>query len=299
MDKLGIVLGLLSLLAAVICIFRERRKTRKTMDALNRMLDAAIEGSFAESVFDESRLSSLETKFAHYFSASSISARNVAREQGRVHALISDISHQTKTPISNILLYSELLMEAPLPPEARENAAALHRQGEKLRFLIDALVKLSRLENGILTLSPKEAPLRPMLEDVVAQYAPKAREKGLALTLEQTALTAQFDPKWTAEALGNLVDNAIKYTRRGTVSVSATGYPLFTRIDVTDSGDGIPEESLSMIFSRFYRGENARDREGVGIGLYLTREILSGEGGYLKVASTLGQGSTFSVFLPK
>jgi len=263
------------------------------------MLDTATEGKFTEESFDESRLSALETRFAHYLASSNTSAQNVAAERDKIKSLISDISHQTKTPIANLLLYSELLSEQDLPVDATEDVAAIHTQAEKLKFLIDALVKLSRLENGILTLSPKSEAIQPMLQTIREQYAQKAAEKELTLTLQDTALSAFFDSKWTAEALGNLVDNAIKYTQGGSVTISAVGYELFNRIDITDTGIGVSEEELPKIFSRFYRGEAAGNEEGVGIGLYLAREIISAEGGYIKVTSAPGNGSTFSVFLPR
>ena len=139
--------------------------------------DAAMTGSFSETNFDESQLSALETKFAHYLSAAEASSRNVAQEKDKIKTLIADISHQTKTPIANLLLYSELLMEETLPASAKANVEALYKQSEKLRFLIDSLVKLSRLENGIISLSPQQAALQPLLESVVEQYAAKASEK--------------------------------------------------------------------------------------------------------------------------
>lgn len=290
-------LAVVAVLVAVIVVAWNTKKTKRTFEQIERMLDTATEGQFTEESFDESRLSALETRFAHYLAQSSTSATNVSMERDKIKALISDISHQTKTPIANLLLYSELLSEQTLPEDATEDVAAIHAQAEKLRFLIDSLVKLSRLENGILTLSPKSELLQPTLQAVREQYAPKAAEKGLTLTLQDTALSASFDPKWTAEALGNLVDNAIKYTETGGVTISATGYELFIRIDITDTGTGISEEELPKAFSRFYRGKMAE--EGVGIGLYLARQIISAEGGYIKVASTPGQGSTFSVFLPQ
>lgn len=290
---------LLCVLAAAAIVWWDRRKVRKTMDSLEKMLDAAMEGSFSETVFDETRLSALETKFAHYLSAAEASSRNVAREKDKIKMFVADISHQTKTPIANLLLYSELLMEEALPAPARANVEALYRQSKKLEFLMDALVKLSRLETGIIQLSPQPGALQPLLQSVVAQYAAKAAEKGLALRLRDTDIFAVFDAKWTAEALGNVLDNAIKYTERGFVTISAESYELFVRINISDTGPGIPESEQAKIFARFYRGEAAREREGVGVGLYLARQIVSGEGGYVKVASTPGKGSTFSVFLPK
>ena len=278
------------------------RRIRKTFDTLEDMADRAGAGEDILEVYDESRLSALETKYAHLLSASAISARNVEAEKDKIKTLISDISHQTKTPIANLLLYSELLAEEELPASARENAAAIQKQTEKLRFLIDALVKLSRLENGILQLCLKQEPVQPMLQEICASYRKKAMAKGLLLILEEkagTGATALFDPKWTAEAIGNLVDNAIKYTDRGSVAISVSAYEMFLRIDVKDSGIGISEEDQAKIFARFYRSQTVQDEEGVGVGLYLVREILSAEGGYIKVKSKPGEGSIFSVFLPR
>jgi signal transduction histidine kinase len=299
MDDWILLLALLCLLAALLLVIWNTRRTKRTMDTIEKMLETAMHGNFSEETFDESRLSALETKFAHFLSASVVSAQAISAEKDKIKTLISDISHQIKTPIANLLLYSELLEEEPLPDSARSSVEAMHGQAEKLRFLIDALVKLSRLENGILTLAPKREPLGPMLQAVCGQFAPKAAQKGLTLHCTDTDLTATFDPKWTTEALENLVDNAIKYTEQGTVTLSATAYEMFVRIDVADTGIGISEEEQAKIFSRFYRGERARNTEGVGIGLYLAREIVSGEGGYLKVSSSPGQGATFSLFLPR
>ena len=299
MSETEIALILLCFLGAAAIVWWDRRKTRKTMEAIENMLDAAMDGTFSETAFDESRLSALETRFAHYLSAAETSAQNVAQEKDQIKSLIADISHQTKTPIANLLLYSELLMEEDLPEAPKANVEALHTQAEKLRFLIDSLVKLSRLENGILSLSPKPAPLQPLLQDIAGQYAARAAEKGLSLQCQDTDISAVFDGKWTAEALANILDNAIKYTAQGTVAISAVSYEMFARIDISDTGPGIPEWEQSKIFSRFYRSKSVQEQDGVGIGLYLARQILSGQGGYIKVVSRPGSGSTFSVFLPR
>lgn len=290
---------------AILCVFlsgavilTNYHRTKRTMDFLENMLDQALLGDFKEENFDERRLSALETKFAHYFSASALSARNVAEEKDKIKTLISDISHQTKTPLSNLLLYADLLEEEGLPESAKSSLSALKGQTEKLRFLIDSLVKLSRLENGILTLAPYNEELYPVLQSVFYQYEEKARNKGLNLILEKTDCTALFDPKWTAEALCNLVDNAIKYTKQGSVAIRTIPYEMFIRIDIEDTGEGISEEEHPKIFSRFYRSSSVKNKEGVGIGLYLAREIIREENGYIKLASTPGKGSVFSVFLP-
>lgn len=311
MDETGIIVILLCFLTAAVIVLWTRKKAGKTMDAIEGMLDAAMDGSFSETTFDESKLSALETKFAHYLSAAEISSRNAAWEKDRMKSLIADISHQTKTPIANLLLYSELLMEEVISMEEvmstkenllasmKANVDALYKQSEKLRFLIDSLVKLSRLENGIISLSPRRTPLQPLLQGIAEQYTAKAAEKGLSLHLHNTDIYAVFDSKWTAEALANIVDNAVKYTEHGTITISAVSYEMFVRIDISDTGAGIPESEQSRIFARFYRSGTSQEQEGVGIGLYLARQIISDEGGYIKVISVPGKGSTFSVFLPK
>ena len=270
------------------------------MNRMNLMLDLAIDGSFTENTFDESLLSAMESRLNRYLSASVVSERNLASEKEKIKEMLADISHQTKTPIANILLYSQLLEEQELSKESKEYVEKLEGQAEKLSFLITSLVKLSRLESGVFVLNPAVNPIMPMLMDVEMQSADKAAGKDIVFSIEQTKAQAVFDKKWTTEAVCNIVDNAIKYTPRGgSIKVSVRDYDLFCRIDVIDSGIGISEEEKAKIFLRFYRSGAVSEQEGVGIGLYLTRQILAGQGGYIKVESSVGKGSMFSVFLPK
>lgn len=264
------------------------------------MLSAAADGSFRETDFDESMLSAVESRLYHYLSASAVSARNLTEEKDKIKTLISDISHQTKTPLANVLLYAELLGEQELSSRSRAYVEALDAQAKKLQFLIAALVKTSRLETGILAFHPGQGETAPMLEHAVSAFVPQAEEKGICLRLMPGEASAFFDPKWTEEAVCNLIDNAVKYTPPGgSVTVSLLSYPLFCRIDVADTGPGIREDMQARIFGRFYRGEEAADQEGLGIGLYLVRQIAAGQGGYVKVSGRPGGGSVFSLFLPR
>lgn len=285
-----------ALLVLALGFLWHRRRMKQLLLRLDRMLEDALQGNFREEAFDETLLSSVETKLAHYLSASAVSAARLQEEKDHIKTLIGDISHQTKTPIANLLLYTQLL-EEQAPERCRAYTAPLMEQARRLQSLIDALVKTSRLETGVLVLHPRRGALAPMLEDAVAQLTPKAREKGLSLTLEAGAAEAVYDPKWTAEAVCNLIDNAVKYTPSGTVTVSARAYDLFARIDVADTGPGIPEEDFEKLFQRFYRGSESS--EGVGVGLYLVRQIAEGQGGFVKVFSRPGKGSKFSLYLPR
>lgn len=299
MDNLILTIGIFLILAACIIAVIERLRSKRILDSIEKMLHMAMNGEFSTETFDEGRLSKLESELAAFLSSSSISAKNIENERDKIKSLISDISHQTKTPISNLILYSELLENSELSGVDRSNAEAIHAQAEKLRFLIDSLVKLSRLENGILALEPQEAPLMPILEGIVNQFEEKAVKKELKLEFNKTDAKAVIDEKWTHEALANIVDNAIKYTEEGCIKISVIPYEMFVRVDISDTGIGISEEEHTKIFKRFYRGSDVKQKEGVGIGLHLAREIISGEGGYIKLSSTQGEGSTFSVFLPR
>ena len=294
-----LVIGAAVLLALAVVLY-DRWRTASTIRRLDEMLAAAMNGSFSEQNFDESRLSSLESRLGRYLAASALSARNVREQKDQISALISDISHQTKTPVANLQLYAQLLSEQPLTPQGKDCAAAISAQAEKLQTLIEALVKTSRLETGILVLHPQPGEISPVVERAAAQYAPKAAEKGVALTLDQTEGAAVFDPKWTEEAVCNLLDNALKYTPPGgSVTVEVKNYELFSAIRVCDTGPGIAEAEQAKIFGRFYRASGAWQTEGVGIGLYLTRQIAEKQGGYVKVDSMPGTGSTFSLYIPR
>ncbi len=299
MNNIIIAVAVALIIVSVITIVVDKKKTDRTLNNIEKMLDEAIKGEFSTEHFDESRMSRLESKLHRFLDSSSISAQNVKSERDNIKELISDISHQTKTPIANLILYSELLGDAEIPEEQKGNAAAIYEQAEKLRFLIDNLVKMSRLENGILSLSPEKSDVSSVLSDICSQYKDKAEAKGVELLLSAKELFAVIDRKWTAEAIGNIVDNAIKYTSEGSVTITASDYEMFVRVDISDTGMGISEEEQAKIFQRFYRSNNVRDKEGVGIGLYLARQIIAGEGGYIKVSSNVGEGTTFSVFLPK
>ena len=288
-------------LSALCFALWQRARTRRTLRRLEEMLSQAVNGTFAVEQFDESQLSAIEARFAQYLSASAVSAQRVQGEKEAVKSLIGDISHQVRTPLSNIWLYTQLLAEQPLNAQGRTCVSALDAQTEKLQTLLEALVKTSRLETGVLALHPVPAPLSPVISRAVEQYRPKAEAKQITLTAElPDDLTAVFDAKWTEEALCNLLDNAVKYTDAGgSVSIRPVAYELFVRVDVSDTGCGIAEDEQSKIFGRFYRSAAAAQTQGVGIGLYLTRQILSREGGYIKVSSQEGRGSTFSLFLPR
>lgn len=263
------------------------------------MLDDAMEGKMPEVENEETELALLQNRLARFASVQEKNLVHAKTQKEQVERLLADISHQTKTPIANILLYSQLLRERS--DEKEELLDRLTDQSEKLQFLIRRLVEMSRLENGIICCQVKQEPVREFLMQVMGDHYLQAEEKGQEILLQcPEDMEAVFDRKWLREAIGNLVDNGIKYTPRGgTIRLRAAGYPMFVRIDVEDTGVGICEEEIPKIFGRFYRSREASGQEGLGLGLYLAREMVQEQKGYIKVWSKPGEGSCFSVFVPR
>lgn len=275
-------------------------KTKRIIDRLDIMVDNAIEGRNLESRFDESRMGALETKLQKFLEMNNRSIDGLREEKAKINTLISDISHQTKTPIANIKLYAELLRESDISEESREYVNVLIEQTERLNFLIQSLIKISRLDNGIITLTPKNQTIVSLLEVAKKTYFLAASEKNIDIDITVNEVEAVFDEKWTAEAIEIILDNAIKYTpNNGKISINIEEYQMFLRINIKDTGIGIKEDEYSKIFMRFYRSSDVAEKPGVGIGLYLAREIVTKENGYITVSSDYGKWTVFSIYLPK
>jgi signal transduction histidine kinase len=201
-------------------------------------------------------------------------------------------------------LYSELLREdESLSAENEESLEIIHSQTEKLRFLVDSLVKLSRLENGIVSLHTGKNSLRELVHCAVTDLSNKAEQKGLSLTESydfEDEGEASFDEKWTYEALVNLIDNAIKYTEKGSVEVRVSVSDVFARIDVKDTGIGIPKKDVQKIWDRFYKADQSRgkDKHGTGLGLSIVKSIINAHGENIDCISTEGVGTEFVFTLP-
>ena len=227
--------------------------------------------------------------------------RKVEEERQELQTLVSDISHQVKTPVSNLKMVTDTLLTRPVTEAERiDFIKGVRSQTDKLDFLFQALVKTSRLETGVIRLEKKPG----RIYDTVAQamsgivYAAEKKQIGVSVDCPEN-LTVAHDSKWTAEALFNLLDNAVKYTPAGgKITVTVEEWEMYVEIKVADTGKGISESNQAAIFRRFYREEEVHEQPGVGIGLYLAREIIAQQGGYIKVVSELGNGSAFSIMLP-
>lgn len=299
--KVSVIFIITIIFIGVTFIYFIRRKINKIIRDLDYIADNAINNQNFVTGYKEDKLSSLENKMFKYVSITKSNKETIEEERNKVKSLVSDISHQTKTPISNILLYSQLILENnKLDNYSKEILEDINGQAERLNFLIQALIKMSRLESNIIQTAIKNNSIQELILKSVQKVYKNAEDKEISIIYDcNKELIACFDIKWTTEALVNIIENSIKYTNRGGgISIEIISYEMFKRIDIKDNGIGIDENEINNIFKRFYRCKNAKTYDGVGIGLYLSREIISMQGGYIKVSSQIDKGTTMSIYLP-
>ena len=301
-------LGLLFILLVFICVVLFvaflRRKLVLFSDRLCKTMDNMLDGASAPpQVYEEENLFyKINHRLIRLYEVMRENRESVAKERADLQELISDISHQVKTPIANLQMVNATLLEQPVAEEKRQEfLRASSGQLEKLDFLMQAMIKTSRLETGVISLDRKVQPIYDTLAAALGGILLNAEKKNIHVSVDcPSDILLAHDKKWTSEALFNILDNAVKYTPAGgAIRVSVQSWELYMKIDITDSGKGIAESRQGMIFKRFYREEEVHDVEGIGIGLFLAREIITMQGGYIKVTSEIGSGSAFSVFLPR
>jgi len=293
---------LLFLLCVTVFVILIRRKLTLFSEILCCTLDEMMNGKIDISQVEEENLFyKINHRLVRLYEVMQESKNSVASERADLQELISDISHQVKTPIANLKMVNATLLEQEVPSDKqREFLLASGTQLDKLDFLMQAMIKTSRLETGVISLEKKQQPIYDTLAMALGGIFLNAERKHIQVEVNcPETLVVSHDRKWTAEALFNILDNAVKYTPEyGSIRVCVESWEMHLKVSITDTGKGIPENQQGAIFRRFYREENVHDIEGIGIGLYLAREIISLQNGYIQVTSQVGTGSTFSVFLP-
>ena len=299
----GLLFAVLVLFSAVVFIMAVRKKLTDFSDCLCRTLDDMLTEDIEppQSVEEESLFYKINHRLSRLYEVMRENRRSIAKEKADLQELISDISHQVKTPIANLKMVDATLLEQDVPMEKQQEfLRAMGSELDKLDFLMQAMIKTSRLETGVIELKKKCQPVYDTLAVALGSVLLSAEKKNINISVEcPEDLEVSHDRKWTGEALFNILDNAVKYTSDGgKIHVVVSKWELYLRIDISDTGKGIPENLQGTIFKRFYRENEVHDEPGVGIGLYLAREIITMQGGYIRVSSKVGEGSVFSVFLP-
>ncbi len=295
-------LGTAILLLTLLWKRSQERRESEFANSICETLDALMNSREPENYrpYEDSQLSKVQGKLLQYHDRTQAGRRQSKADKQTIQELVSDISHQVKTPMANIRMFTDILRQQELPEEKRaEFLSTLAAQVHKLDFLMQSLIKMSRLETGTFALHMENASLYDTIAQAVGGILAAADRKHIRIDVDcDSRETLWHDPKWTAEALGNLLDNAVKYTPEGgSVHVSVRPWQFYTRIDITDTGIGIPSQHYNDVFKRFYRAQSSAAAEGVGLGLYLARGIITRQRGYITLKSEMGKGSAFSVFL--
>lgn len=209
----------------------------------------------------------------------------IENDRDSIKRLITEIAHQLRTPLTNIETYLDFLKEEESREKQMRYLEAVEASERKVHFLTESFIKMSRLENRVIQIRMEDTDLLLSLEGAVLQADRKAKERNLAIqTRFPERLSYRHDSNWLTEAVYNLLDNAVKYSEAGQeILIGAEKNEMFVRIWVRDYGAGIDSEEEAKVFQRFYRGKNAAKKEGFGIGLYLTREIVLLHHGFVRL----------------
>lgn len=299
----GLLFSVLVFLLFVFLILLIRKNLTAFSVTLCNQLDSMLSGEIElpHVALEENLFCRINHRLVRLYEVMQETRLNTLKEKAELQELISDISHQVKTPIANLKMVNATLLEQPMTEKKqREFLQASTEQLDKLNFLMQTMIKTSRLETGVIALEKKIQPIYETLASSLGGILLSAEQKNIFVDVVcDESFMVSHDPKWTSEALFNILDNAVKYTERsGNIHVSVESWEMYVKIDISDTGKGILENHQGAIFKRFYREEDVHDTPGIGIGLYLAREIITMQGGYIKVFSKLGQGSTFSIFIP-
>jgi signal transduction histidine kinase len=309
------LLAAIALFALGLSVVVSAAMARRFTTPLRRLTEASrglAEGDLSRRVpsgqvrAGSSELAELAVQFNAMADRLEESVEIIRRDRDRSRDFLADVSHELRTPLAALRTFNELLREgADADPAARaEFIESSGQQIERLDWLAQNLLELSKLDSGLVLLDLRPDDLRAAVESAVEQSTAAARKRGIALSLHLPAspVRIRHDPQRIGQVVANLVSNAVKFTPRGgTVSVDVAATADGARVDVVDTGVGIEGAELPHIFERFYRGSRANEARGSGsgLGLAIARSIVEMHGGGIEVESRVGAGSRFSVSLPR
>ena len=296
--------GILSFVTGAVIfmlfIFHTKKRYRYITD-LNDYLVRVLAGAEAPEIetMEEGELSILRTNL--YKAATMLKTQNeqLREDQTKLAAALADISHQLKTPLTSMMVMNDLLLDETDEARREELLRTQSAQLDRMNWLIQTLLKISKLDAGTIMLKQQEVPVSGLIEEALKPFLVVIDVKNIACQKEVSGETMTCDFNWTVEALQNIIKNCIEHMDEGgTLAIRAGDTTLYSQITIKDNGCGIPADDLPHIFERFYKGKNA-GKDSVGIGLALAMRILEGEHGEITAESTAGVGTTFIIRIYK
>lgn len=278
------------------------RRVSDVLYELGGMIECLTEGC-PEAVFpaaEDTILSRLQSQLMRLYDIMHSYEEREQQMRRQLDENIGDLVHQLNTPVTNIGMYTEFLGRDDLTAKERESfLSCLAEQAHKLSWLGESFSKISRLETGIICLKPERQKIQPVILHAVGQIMEKAQLRGMEISLKgDVQAEVLADAKWTAEAVFNVLDNAVKYgDKDSTIEIEVTGLTNYIGVAVRNSGIKIDREEYHNLFKRFYRGKETGETEGSGLGLYIVRKILEGEKGYITAGRTNDGRTEFVLYL--
>ena len=289
---------LVALGTAITCGFVIMTKRRyEDIGELSLYLEKVLAGREAPDILDqeEGEVSLLKNNIYKATSTLCYQKELLAKDKVALSNAIADISHQLKTPLTSMIVMNDLLMTEEDKEKRTEFLKTQSNQLDRMNWLIQTLLKLSRIDAGTITMKPEKTDVDELLFEVMKPFEIQLELKNIAYNHEKRALYIKCDKNWTIEALHNIVKNCIEHLKAGgKLDIETNETNIFSEIVITDDGCGIAEDELPHIFERFYKGRNA-GKDSVGIGLALAKSIITSQHGEIIVKSIEGEGTRFHV----
>lgn len=301
-NNLIVFVGIIILIMLIMCNLM--KYVFNKLDKVSKNVECIIHGKYniKDDFKEEGIFNIIHSDLNKLSKSINIKIKDLDKEKENIKELVTDISHQLKTPLASLKLYNSLLLEEDLDEEDRTEFLKTSSMCiNKLHSLIESLVNISRLETSMISIKKENKNIKSTIIKAIESVKPKAINKCISINLNDfDDKIVPHDSKWTEECIFNILDNAVKYTNlKGKIDIYVQDAINFMRIDIKDNGIGIDKNEFNNIFKRFYRSEEVQELEGSGVGLYLSRKILESQGGNIIVSSQKGEGSKFSLFLTK
>ncbi|MEY8746003.1 HAMP domain-containing sensor histidine kinase [Paenibacillus tundrae] len=296
---------LLFTVVLMLLIYWEYRKVFSKIRTISQAAEQVVEQQFDRPLpeHDEGDFSALGRSFNAMADRLRHSLDMLQQEKVFLRNLLSDISHQLKTPLASLIVFNEnLLKDDTMKPEMRVKfLERSQRQLERMEWLIISLLKLARVEAGAIVFRKENVRIREVIERVLQSLRSISEQRAQKIFIDDHVdLSVQADEAWLTEAFINIIKNALEHTPlEGCIYIEFEENTLFQTINIRDEGEGISSEDLPHIFERFYRGSGTSKSQSIGIGLSLSKSIIEEQGGFISVDSTPGQGTEFRISFNK
>lgn len=299
----NIIINIIMVVSLIILLLMFLINLEKKINNLTKGVKSTLEGKSEYEIlkYEESSYGKLAFTIDDVRKRLENNLDDINTKKNFLSDLLSDVSHQLKTPISALKMYNEIMEDGSLTDEEREMFIYNSKlQISRMEWLTQNLLKLAKLDSGFVIFNFKVESLRETLEESIKALENKANEKEIKITLSGEEANISHDKDWLKEAFINIIKNDIENSYDGgSIEINVEDTHIFTRVSIKDYGKGIEEDELPKIFNRFYKSKNNKSKESIGIGLSLSKSIVEGHSGIITVESELGKGTIFRITLVK